>query len=143
MDAVKDHAIYMLDPTGHVVTWNSGAQQINRYSASEAIGRHISLFYPPEEVESGKVEQVLRLAAAEGWLEDEGWRVRKDGSRFWANIVITAFRGDAGEFVGFAEVTRNLTKQRSRDLALRQAEEQMHRSSTTSSTGSSPSMSGG
>ena len=125
VDAVKDYAIYMLDATGHVVTWNSGAQQIKGYQASEAIGKHISLFYPPEEVERGKVEQVLRVAAAEGRLEDEGWRVRKDGSRFWADVVITALRGDAGELVGFAAVIRDITEQRARDHALRQAEEQM------------------
>ena len=143
VDAVQDYAIFMLDPTGHVVTWNTGAEHIKGYRAAEAIGRHCSLFYPAEDVASGKPERELEIAAAEGRLEDDGCRVRKDGSRFWANVVITALRNDAGELVGFAEVIRDMTEQRARDMPCGRPRSGCVRSSTTSSTGSSPSMSGG
>ena len=125
VDAVQDYAILMLDPAGHVVTWNTGAEHIKGYRAAEAIGKHFSLFYPAEDVASGKPERELEIAAAEGRLEDDGCRVRKDGSRFWANVVITALRNDAGELMGFAEVIRDMTAQRARDYALREAEERV------------------
>jgi len=125
VDAVKDYAIFMLDPTGLVVTWNTGAEHIKGYRAAEAIGKHFSLFYTPEDVASGKPERELEIAAAEGRLEDDGCRVRKDGSRFWVNVVITAFRNDAGELMGFVQVIRDMTEQRARDYALREAEERM------------------
>jgi len=125
VDAVKDYAIFMLDPTGLVVTWNTGAEDIKGYRAAEAIGKHFSLFYTPEDVASGKPERELEIAAAEGRLEDDGCRVRKDGSRFWVNVVITAFRNDAGELMGFVQVIRDMTEQRARDYALREAEERM------------------
>ena len=125
MDGVKDYAILMLDPTGHVVTWNTWAEHIKGYRAAEAIGKHFSLFYPAEDVAGRKPERELEIAAAEGRVEDDGWRVRKDGSRFWANVVITALRNDAGELMGFAEVIRDMTERRAGEDALREAGERM------------------
>src|SRR6185312_8056645 len=92
VDAVKDYAIFMLDPQGHVLTWNAGARLIKGYEASEIIGKHFSVFYPPEALARGLPEEELRVASATGRFEDEGWRVRKDGTRFWANVVVTAMR---------------------------------------------------
>jgi PAS domain S-box-containing protein len=112
VDAVKDYAIFMLDPTGHVMTWNVGAQRIKGYEASEIIGQHFSRFYEEHEIRAGKCEMELEGASREGRFEDEGWRVRKDGTRFWANVVITALRDASGELVGFAKVTRDLTERR-------------------------------
>jgi PAS domain S-box-containing protein len=110
VDAVRDYAIFALDPTGHVVTWNTGAQRIKGYEASEIIGRHFSVFYPPEKIAEGFPQHELEVAAREGRFEDEGWRIRKDGSRFWANVVITAARDVDGRLLGFAKVTRDLTE---------------------------------
>ena len=93
---VQDYAILMLDPAGNVATWNVGAQRLKGYAAEEIIGRHFSMFYPRGEVAAGKPKRELELAAAGGRLEDEGWRVRKDGSQFWANVVITAMRDPDG-----------------------------------------------
>jgi PAS domain S-box-containing protein len=112
IDSIRDYAIFMLDPEGHVSTWNPGAQRFKGYQAHEIIGRHFSVFYPREDVDAGKCELELRVAAQTGRFEDEGWRVRKDGSRFWANVVISAVRNRAGELVGFAKVTRDLTDRR-------------------------------
>ncbi len=112
IESVKDYAIYMLDPDGCIATWNSGAQQIEGYSPAEAIGRHFSLFYPPEDVAGGRPELQLAVARAEGRYEEEGWRVRKNGERFWANVVISAVRDATGELAGFAKVTRDLTERR-------------------------------
>jgi PAS domain S-box-containing protein len=112
VENVKDYAIFMLDPTGHVATWNVGAERIKGYRAEEIIGQHFSRFYPDDEVRSGKCEYELEVATREGRFEDEGYRVRKDGSRFWANVVITALFGTKGELVGFAKVTRDLTERR-------------------------------
>lgn len=109
VEGVKEYAIITLDPTGHVVSWNAGAEAIKGYSAAEIIGRHFSCFYPEEDRASGKPEKELKLLAAQGRLEDEGWRVRKDGSRFWANVVLTALRDDEGKLKGFSKVTRDLT----------------------------------
>ncbi|MDX8031102.1 PAS domain-containing sensor histidine kinase [Lentzea sp. BCCO 10_0856] len=109
---VRDYGIFMLDPGGHIVSWNAGAERINGYTAEEIIGRHFSTFYPPEDVQSGKPDWELRVARAEGALEDEGWRVRKDGTRFWANVIITALYGDDGELRGFGKVTRDMTERR-------------------------------
>ena len=112
VDQTKDHAIFMLDPDGRVVTWNSGAQSIKGYTESEIIGRHMSSFYVPEDVEQGKPEQLLQAAAEHGLVEDEGWRVRKDGSRFWAEVTLSALRDDSGCIRGFSKVTRDITKHR-------------------------------
>jgi len=109
---VKDYAIFMLDPTGHVTTWNEGAQRIKGYTADEIIGKHFSIFYPPEVAASGHPEHELEIAKATGVYEEEGWRVRKDGSQFWANVLITALRRDDGSLAGFAKVTRDLTERR-------------------------------
>jgi PAS domain S-box-containing protein len=110
--SVKDYAIFMLDPQGIVATWNAGAQLIKGYRPEEIIGRHFSCFYSKEEVLAGKCERELEIADREGRFEEEGWRVRKDGSRFWANVVITAVRDARGQLRGFAKVTRDLTERR-------------------------------
>ncbi len=115
VDAVTDYAIFMLDAGGHVTTWNPGAKKTKGYDADEIIGQHFSVFYAPEEREAGKPDQILEILRHEGRFEDESWRVRKDGSRFWANVVITALRGSNGEITGFAKVTRDLTSRRGVD----------------------------
>jgi diguanylate cyclase (GGDEF)-like protein/PAS domain S-box-containing protein len=120
---VEDYAILILDTKGLVTTWNAGAQRVKGYASEEIIGRHFSVFYPPEDVASGKPERELAVAAAEGRLEDEGWRVRRDGTRFWANVVITALRDSAGTLRGYGKITRDLTERRDAELALRASEE--------------------
>ena len=112
VQSVRDYGIFVLDPMGHVASWNEGAQRIKGYSAQDIIGRHFSTFYPPEDVAWDKPAYELKVAAAEGRFEDEGWRLRKDGTRFWANVVITALRDATGSLVGFAKVTRDLTERR-------------------------------
>ncbi|MBN9122624.1 MAG: PAS domain S-box protein [Planctomycetes bacterium] len=109
MESVQDYAILMLHPDGRVASWSPGAERLKGYRADEVVGRHFSLFYPPEAVARGWPEKELAAAAATGRLEDEGWRVRKDGSRFWANVIITAIRDGAGRLVGFGKVSRDLT----------------------------------
>jgi PAS domain S-box-containing protein len=109
IEAVRDYAIFMLDTGGNVVSWNSGAERLKQYRAEEIIGRHFSAFYPEEEVRAGKCDRVLQEATNSDRFEDECWRVRKDGSVFWANVVITAIRDDSGKLVGFAEVTRDIS----------------------------------
>jgi PAS domain S-box-containing protein len=110
VDSVRDYAIFMLDPRGYVSSWNRGAQRIKGYTADEIVGRHFSVFYPPEDIVAGKTKMELEVAASEGRFEDEGWRIRKDGSRFWATVVITALRDEDGTLVGFGKVTRDLTE---------------------------------
>jgi PAS domain S-box-containing protein len=112
VEGVRDYAIFMLDPTGHIVSWNSGAQLIKGYAAAEIIGRHFSTFYPQEDIRDGKPERELRIATTEGRYEEEGWRLRKDGSRFWANVLITAVFDAQGELRGFAKVTRDMTERK-------------------------------
>src|SRR5712692_6079290 len=112
VESIKDYAIFMLDPHGRIASWNLGAERIKQYRAAEILGRHLSVFYPEEEVVAGKCERELEVAEREGRFEDEGWRVRKDGSRFWANVIITAMREPSGELIGFAKVTRDLTERR-------------------------------
>lgn len=112
VESVKDYAIFMLDPNGQVASWNQGAQRIKGYAAEEIIGRHFSTFYPAEDVARGKLEMELEVATREGRFEEEGWRVRKDGSLFWASVTITAVRDSEGELMGFAKVTRDLTQRR-------------------------------
>ena len=116
VQGVKDYAIFMLDPNGFVATWNEGASRIKGYTAEEIIGKHMSIFYPPEDVASGKIERELEIATREGSFEEEGERVRKDGRRFWANVLITALRDDDGTLIGFAKVTRDLTERRAAQL---------------------------
>jgi len=118
VEGAKDHAIFMLDPQGRVATWNGGAERIKGYRADEILGRHFSTFYPQESVERGKPQHELEVAAAEGRFEDEGWRIRKDGSRFWANVIITALRGKDGELIGFSKVTRDFTNRKSAEESL-------------------------
>jgi PAS domain S-box-containing protein len=126
VDNVVDYAIFMLDPSGHVVTWNSGAERIAGYRTSEILGQHFSLLYPEEEGRSGRCDRELAIAARDDRFEDEGWRVRKDGSVFWANVVITALRDAGGVLRGFGNVTRDLTagkKAEEERIRLAQAEE--------------------
>jgi PAS domain S-box-containing protein len=120
VDAVEDCAIFMLDAEGRIQTWNNGAQRLKGYQASEILGRHFSCFYPEEDITAGKPQRQLETAKRDGRVEDEGWRIRKDGSRFWANAVITALKGAAGNIIGFGKVTRDFTD---RMLAQRTLEE--------------------
>src|ERR1700733_1678571 len=120
---VKDYAIFMLDTQGYVATWNTGAEFIKGYTASEVIGSHFSRFYPAEAIKRGLPEEELQGAMMQGRFEDEGWRVRKDGSRFWANVIITAVRNADGHLIGFSKITRNLNERREHEEALRQSEE--------------------
>ncbi|AKJ00042.1 hypothetical protein ATI61_104546 [Archangium gephyra] len=122
IDSLYDYAIFMLDLSGRVRSWNSGAERITGYTREEILGRHFSLFYPPEELNSGKCERELRIAATEGRFEEEGWRVRKSGERFWANVILTAMRDAKGRVIGFAKVTRDLTERREAEEQLRQSE---------------------
>src|SRR5881392_2511630 len=110
VDDVQDVAIFMLDGAGRVSTWNTGAERIKGYRAEEIVGQHFSRFYPAQDIESGVPQRHLDSAAAEGRFQHEGWRVRKDGSTFWANVVVTAVRDDTGKLLGFAKVTRDLTE---------------------------------
>ncbi|MFB2974040.1 PAS domain S-box protein [Aerosakkonema sp. BLCC-F183] len=112
VQSVKDYAIFMLDRNGYVITWNEGAEKIKGYKPEEIIGQHFSRFYPQEDILRGKPNRVLKMAATEGGFEDEAWRVRKDGSRFWANVVITALRDESGKLKGFAKVTRDITERK-------------------------------
>ena len=110
--SVKDYGIFMLDSRGYVRSWNDGAQRVSGYSADEITGQHFSLFYPAEDVAAGKPARELEIATTEGRFEEEGWRVRKDGTLFWSNVVITPLRNDKGEAIGFVKVTRDLTERR-------------------------------
>jgi PAS domain S-box-containing protein len=109
VDAVQDYAIFMLDVQGHISSWNTGAQRIKGYAVSEIIGKHFSVFYTEEDLRAGKPARDLEIAAREGRFEDEGWRLRKDGSRFWANVIISAIRDESGRLIGFGKVTRDYT----------------------------------
>ena len=120
---VKDYAIFMLDPGGKVQTWNAGARHIKGYRAEEIIGRHFSTFYPKEAIDRGLPDIELRGATLQGRFEDEGWRVRKDGSRFWANVIITAVRNADGQLLGFSKITRDLTERRNHEDELKLSEE--------------------
>lgn len=123
VDAVQDYGIFMLDPEGVVVSWNSGAQRIKQYLPEEVIGRHFSLFYLPEAIAAKWPDEELRRAARDGRFEDEGWRLRKDGSRFWASVVITALRDGSGKLTGYGKVTRDLSERRAHEEALRESEQ--------------------
>jgi PAS domain S-box-containing protein len=124
IDAITDYAIYMLDPDGRVVSWNPGAQRFKGYQPAEIIGEHFSRFYTEEDRQSGLPQRALATADREGKFECEGWRVRKDGSRFWAYVVIDPIRTAAGELVGFAKITRDLTDRKAAEEALLRSEQQ-------------------
>jgi PAS domain S-box-containing protein len=123
VEGVREYAIFQLDPMGHVVSWNAGAERLKGYSSEEIIGKHFSVFYPQEDKINNKPQDLLAKAARYGQSEDEGWRIRKDGSRFWANVVITALRDSKGNLLGFAKLTRDTTERRQKEEALTKAKE--------------------
>ena len=123
VDAVTDYAIFMLDPAGCIRSWNAGAQRLKGYTADEVIGRSFEMFYPQDDIEAGRPQQELDQALRLGRIEDEGWRVRRDGSRFWASVVVTALFGEDGSHRGFVKVTRDLTPRREQEEMQRQTEE--------------------
>ncbi|WP_276121923.1 hybrid sensor histidine kinase/response regulator [Pararhizobium qamdonense] len=124
VDAITDYAIYMLDPEGHVSSWNSGANRFKGYTEAEILGEHFSRFYTPEDREAGIPQRALSTAENEGRFEAEGWRVRKDGERFWAHVVIDAIRDPGGKLIGFAKITRDLSERKIAKEVLRRSEEQ-------------------
>jgi PAS domain S-box-containing protein len=133
VEAVQDYAIFMLSPEGIISSWNIGAERLKGYKTGEILGKHFSCFYPEEDVRNGKPQWELVVAAKESRFEDEGWRLRKDGSRFWANVIITAIRNEKGELLGFAKVTRDFTERMQTHQALereiaerRDAQRQLH-----------------
>jgi PAS domain S-box-containing protein len=128
IQAVQDYAIFMLDPDGSVATWNTGAERIKGYTASEIIGQHFSRFYPEEDVRAAKPAWELAVATREGRFEEEGWRVRKDGSRFWANVIITAVKNSAGDLLGFSKVTRDFTERMLAQKSLEESKRKLHKS---------------
>lgn len=123
VEAVKDYAIFMLDPTGHIMSWNDGARRLKGYGADEIIGKHFSIFYTTDDLETEKPRRELEIAIATGKYEEEGWRIRKNGSLFWANILITALFNEQNQLIGFSKVTRDLTERRDNEEVLRQSEE--------------------
>lgn len=123
VEGVRDYAIFMLDTTGHILSWNEGAKRIKGWSADEIIGKHFSTFYTAEDLEDGKPERELRIAVSTGKYEEEGWRVRRDGSVFWANVVITALFNEQNKHIGFSKVTRDLTQKKKSEENLLQSEE--------------------
>jgi len=127
VDAVEEYAIFMLDPLGNVSTWNSGAHRIKQYEADEIVGRHFSVFYSTEDIRAGKPERELQEAIDKGFCRDEGWRIRKDGTRFWANVVITSMTDADGRLQGFAKITRDETDRRVAQEQSRQLELLMDR----------------
>lgn len=124
IDSITDYAIYMLDPAGHVISWNPGAERFKGYSEREVLGRHFSSFYTPEDRERGRPETALRIATEQGRFEGEGWRQRKDGSRFWAHVVIDTIRDEHGGLMGFAKITRDLSERKAAEEMLRRSEQQ-------------------
>lgn len=125
VEAVTDYAIYMLDPTGVITNWNPGAERIKGYRHDEIVGRHFGIFYTPEDREAGAPAAALHTAAAEGRFEKEAWRVRRDGTRFWASVVIDPIRSPTGELIGFAKVTRDITERRAAQEELLRTREQL------------------
>src|SRR6267378_3910589 len=123
VQGVQEYAIFYLDPLGHVVSWNNGAERLKGYRAEEILGKHFSTFYTPEDVANEKPQQILEVAVQRGQSEDDGWRVRKGGSRFWANVVVTALRNARGNLQGFAKVTRDMTERHGKEETLAKAKE--------------------
>jgi PAS domain S-box-containing protein len=128
VQSVTDYAIYMLDPSGRVTSWNAGAERIKGYRPDEIIGQHFSRFYAPEDFDAGVPKRALETARKTGRYEAEGWRVRKDGTHFWASVVIDAIKDDNGELIGFAKITRDMTEKRENQLRLEESREQLYRS---------------
>jgi len=127
LDAITDYAIYMISPEGIVSSWNAGAARLKGYTEAEILGQNFANFYTPEDRERGLPQRALRIASTEGRFESEGWRVRKDGNRFWAHVVVDAIRDPTGRLIGFAKVTRDLTERRTAQMALQASEEQFRR----------------
>src|SRR5437867_5189817 len=109
VDSIRDYAIILLDPQGTILSWSAAAERLKGYRKDEIVGQHFSRFYPKEDIQRGKPETELRVATAEGRFEDEGWRLRKDGTQFWANVVITALRDKSGNLRRFGQVTRDVS----------------------------------
>jgi len=128
IEGVTDYAIFMLDPEGRVANWNPGAERIKGYKPDEIVGQHFSRFYTPEDLDAGVPKRALETARDTGRYESEGWRVRKDGTRFWASVVIDAIRDDEGKLIGFAKITRDMTEKREAQLRLDESREQLFRS---------------
>ncbi|RUU16261.1 PAS domain-containing sensor histidine kinase [Mesorhizobium sp. M7A.F.Ca.AU.002.06.1.1] len=135
VQGVTDYAIYMLDPEGVITSWNSGAERIKGYSADEIIGKHFSQFYTPEDRERGSPQSALEIAAREGRVEREGWRIRKDGTTFWSHVVIDAIRHEDGELLGFAKITRDITERKKAQESLDQAREALFHSQKMDAVG--------
>lgn len=127
VSSVRDYAIFILDPEGNVISWNAGAERIKGYTAAEILGKNFSNFYPREDKDAGKPAYELKVAAAEGRFEDEGWRLRKDGSRFWANVIITALKDPNGTLLGFAKVTRDITDRAMAEKRLQESERSLRK----------------
>src|SRR5258707_967229 len=125
IEGVREYAIFQLDPLGHIVSWNAGAERLKGYRTDEILGKYFSLFYEPKDIENGRPQINLAEAAQKGECEDEGWRVRKDGSRFWANVVITALRDPNWNLRGFVKLTRDMTERRAREQVLEEAKEKL------------------
>ncbi len=128
VEGVTDYAIFLLDPEGRVTNWNAGAQRIKGYRPDEIIGEHFSRFYAPEDFDAGVPKRALETARETGRYEAEGWRLRKDGSRFWASVVLDAIKDDDGKLIGFAKITRDMTEKRDAQLRLEESREQLFRS---------------
>jgi PAS domain S-box-containing protein len=135
IDAIQDYAIYMLDTGGHVSSWNAGAQHFKGYEAQDILGRHFSCFYTPEDRAAGQPNRNLDRAAVEGRYEGEGWRVRRDGTRFWCHVVIDAIRDEEGSLIGFAKITRDITEQHETEQALQQAQQALFQAQKMESIG--------
>src|SRR5205809_1477460 len=130
VDAITDYEVIRLDPEGIIRSWNPGAQRLKQYTADEVIGHHVSMFYTPDDIHTGLAEQELASAEREGRFETEGWRIRKDGSRIWANVIISPIRDLAGDLVGFVKVTRDLTERREQERLLQRQRDEILELST-------------
>ncbi len=135
VDGAQDYAIFTLDPQGNITSWNIGAERIKGYRAEEIIGKHFSCFYPPERIEEGYPDRELEVAAANGRFEDEGWRVRKDGSSFWANVIITALKDESGKLKGFSKITRDRSEDMRKESKIRDSEIRFRRLFETAKDG--------